>query len=128
MAPGEFGGDHVPRDAAFGEQDREVEDQVARFADQRRVILADSGDHRLDGFFAELLRDFAAALGGEAGDVGGFGFARGEPVVDDGLEPPQRFTHCLAHLCAPFASVTSGAGARRQAVARRTQDRNFIRR
>ena len=34
MAAVEFGGDHVPAEAAVGEQDREVEDEVARFADQ----------------------------------------------------------------------------------------------
>ena len=57
LAPGEFGADVVERQAGVGEQDDQVEHQVRRLGDDRGVVARHRGDHGLDRFLAELLRD-----------------------------------------------------------------------
>src|SRR3546814_13436816 len=69
VAARQFGGDVVPRQATLGKQDGEVEDEVGGLAGQRGIVLGERRDDGLDRFLAELLRDLAAALGGEARDL-----------------------------------------------------------
>src|SRR3546814_19307346 len=69
VAARQFGGDVVPRQATLGKQDGEVEDEVGGLAGQRGIVLGERRDDGLDRFLAELLRDLAAALGGEARDI-----------------------------------------------------------
>ena len=61
VAPREFGADVVERQPGIGEQDEQVIDEVGRLAGQRARVVAHRGDHGLDRFLADLLRDLGAA-------------------------------------------------------------------
>src|SRR3569623_898162 len=70
FAPREFGADVVEREGGVGEQNEQVIEKVGGLGDELGVVARCRGDHRLDRFLAELLRDPRAALGEQAGGVG----------------------------------------------------------
>jgi arabinofuranan 3-O-arabinosyltransferase len=66
----EHGINIVRRDARGRPQDQKMIEDVGAFRGQMRLVVADRGQSRLDGFFAEFLGAFLHALRQELGGIG----------------------------------------------------------
>ena len=89
--------DVLEAQAAIGEQDDQVVDQVGGFVDRFLLTACRRGQCQLDTFFANFLRDAFRPGCSESSGVTLVSTAL-EPVVDDGLESGDKGDIRFAHV------------------------------